>query len=328
MFNLKQSFAFFFLLSSVVHASEWAMKSDQSINDLMLIAQKGNYLSETSYFSQSYNDQALILNNGKNLFTRKHDHSEIEQALSYGILDNLNVGIKIGYQLSDKIILAYGPGSTSNGTTETYEDNGLKSPTITSKYRLLNQGSQFANLDMGLNLSPKLGTKKDAVDGKSGNAVNDNTNFTLFAEVGKTYTDMGWKVSISNIFYGTGKSQDVDDSTSITSKNSYNELSLEGSWQWVFATKYALTLSGGFGSIGEQTASSTSISSTEEKRSTTTFKLNFEYLLDSNKSIALGFNSREVDKYNFTITQSNSKTIIPVSKTSDDTFNVSYKMFF
>jgi hypothetical protein len=254
-----------------------------------------------------------------------HKNSTINESLGYGLMDNLELSLGLGYQISDETKLKYGPASTSNGTTDTYKEKGITTPSLNVKYRVITQTSAFANGDIVLSYSPKIGTSKDGVQSKDGNALRDSSLLIAGFDLGKKYTDMAWRFGFKGNFYGSGKSEDADSSSSTTTRDSYSEIIFDGSWQWIFQSKYVLNLNAGYGSIDDLiNTTSSGIKSTEKKKTYGMFGVDFKYLVSESTSLGLNITSKSYDKYDWII----STTTIPVGTYSDTSLGLSVKTEF
>jgi hypothetical protein len=311
-------------LTSFSAFADWSLKNENNIYDLMYLSKKGKFSSETSYNSISTDDRALTIGTS-NLFTMSHKNSTINESLGYGLMDNLELSLGLGYQISDETKLKYGPASTSNGTTDTYKEKGITTPSLNVKYRVITQTSAFANGDIVLSYSPKIGTSKDGVQSKDGNALRDSSLLIAGFDLGKKYTDMAWRFGFKGNFYGSGKSEDADSSSSTTTRDSYSEIIFDGSWQWIFQSKYVLNLNAGYGSIDDLiNTTSSGIKSTEKKKTYGMFGVDFKYLVSESTSLGLNITSKSYDKYDWII----STTTIPVGTYSDTSLGLSVKTEF
>ena len=318
------------LLSTSLFAADWNLKNESEIYDLMPLTIKGKFSSETIYNSTDSDDKVLTLN-AVNYFTHKHSNSSINENFNFGALDSLEIGLSVGYQISDEIKLTYGPASGSNGLVETYKETGLTNPAINARYRLFSQSTSFASSDFIFSFSPKIGTSKDATVSKKGNALRESSLLVAGFEVGKKYTDMAWRIGAKGNFIGTGKSEDADDSTSTTAKESYSDMMIDGSWQWTFSSKYILNTTLGFGSVGDIVSTTSSNTKTnEQKRSYTLFGVDFKYLLSKATYIGLGVSNKSFDKSNLAIsnTLTHVTVNIPEAATSDTSLSLSIKTEF
>ena len=237
----------------------------------------------------------------------------------------------IGYQFSDEIKLTYGPASGSSGLVETYKEAGLKNPALNTRYRFLSQSTSFANSDLIFSFSPKIGTSKDATAIKKGNALRESSLLIAGFEVGKKYTDMAWRIGAKGNFYGTGKSEDADNSNSTTARDSYSDLLIDGSWQWTFSTKYILNATLGFGSVGDiANTTSSHIKTNEQKKSYTILGVDFKYLLSKETYLGVGVSNKSFENSNLLLinTQTLVSANIPEAATSDTTLSLSIKTEF
>ncbi|MDO9181314.1 MAG: hypothetical protein Q7U04_02845 [Bacteriovorax sp.] len=318
------------LFCSSLIAADWNLKNENEIYDLMPLTTKGKFSSETLYNSTNADDKVLTLN-AVNYFTYKHSNSNLNENFNFGVLDSLEVGLSVGYQFSDEVKLTYGPASGSNGLVETYKESGLTSPAINARYRLFSQSTSFANSDFIFSFSPKIGTSKDATANKKGNALCESSLLVVGLEFGKKYTDMAWRMGAKGSFYGTGKSEDADDSTSTTAKDSYIDMLIDGSWQWTFSSKYILNATLGFGSVGDIVSTTSSHTKTnEQKRDYTLFGVDFKYLLSKETYLGLGISSKSFDKSNLVVSDTQTHVIvnIPEAATSDTSLSLSIKTEF
>ncbi len=317
-------------LSLSAYSSDWSLKNESDTYDLMPLTPKTKFSSETLFNSTNSDDQVLTIGSA-NYFTRKHSNLSLNENFNYGAIESLEIGASIGYQISDEIKLNYGPASSTNGLSETYKQSGLKNPVLNARYRLLSQSSSFANGDFLLSFSPNIGTSKDSTATQKGNALRGSTLILAGFEVGKKFSDMAWRLGFKGNFYGTGKSEDVSNSTSTTTKDSYSDILFDGSWQWLFSSKYVLNLNAGFGSIGDSVGTSSAhIKVNEQKRSYTLFGVDFKYILTKDTDIGLIVSNKLYDKTNLVIsnTQTNAVVTLPEASTSDTIVGLSIKTLF
>lgn len=101
---------------------------------------------------------------------------------------------------------------------------------------------------------------------------------------------MSWRVGMSGLFYGKGKSEYVDLASYTAEKNAYSDILVDGSWQWVFSSKYILNLNVGFGNTSEESTSySDGVKNVMAKRSYSQIGLDLGYLVSKDMSFGLNY---------------------------------------
>ena len=318
------------LSSTSLFASDWTLKNDTELSDLMPLALKGKFTSETIYTSVNPTDQVLNIG-GSRYFTKSQSASILNENLSYGLNDQLEIGLGLNYILSNDLKLDYGPASGVNGTSDNYKSSGISNPSFAARYRFLSQASNAVNGDLMLSLSPKIGTAKDAVNNVKGNGMRNSTLIFTSFDVGRKYTDMAWRIGVKGSFYGTGKSEDANNSASTTTQDSYSDLSLDGSWQWTWSNKYVLETTLGYGSVADLVnTTSTHVKSNEKKKSYSLVGVNFKYVFSKETYFSFGITDKSLEATNWIVsnTQTLASTTIPVSKTNDTTISLSVKTQF
>ncbi len=323
-------------LSSFSAFADWNLKNENESHDLMAIVKKGQYSSETIYETYTLGDLVRTVGGSKD-YTYKHELSTLKENINYGVIDNLEIGLGIGYQLSGKESYAYGPFSSFNGKNVTLKESGIINPSLNSHYRLFSQAEKFSNVDLLISYTPKIGTSKNATASISGNnittnignAIDPNSNLSLGINFGKKYTNMAWRIGVREQLYSSGKSEDVNDSTSTINHSSYSDLLVDGSWQWTFSNKYILNLNAGFGNMGEKIENySSGTKVTWDKKSYSVSGLDFKYILQKNVLLSLGFSSKSYNTFNWNDTSLTSPTRTEASNISENILNFSVKTEF
>jgi hypothetical protein len=187
---------------------------------LFAIATSGHVFASTDL---EFGDLNYILKQGQvnvlanaihSSYQVKQDSTKLETegytfqtAYGYGIMDNLNLYLGLDYNWDMK---------TANETTNDskWSQDGLKNPTLTLNYRLLNQQEAAVNVDFGFTgafalQDQEIGAASGAST-KDGNASDGRSAFTLSGAVGRKWNEANeWRLSAGLVHRADGERDDL-----------------------------------------------------------------------------------------------------------------------
>lgn len=157
----------FLLGSMAAHAEHGTAQT----RDLWYLPAAGKFQSSTTL---GYNSTTLDLDysGGPNL---TDNTLELSEEFNYSILDELQVGIDVGYSTGKRESLT---GATTKSSKTA---SGITDPSLVVLYRILKQDEQPVFLDVSLAISPSLGKVK--ID----NRYRGSNDVSLSAKVGQSF---------------------------------------------------------------------------------------------------------------------------------------------
>lgn len=317
-------------LSSFSAFADWSLKNEKELNDLMYLPQAKTIFGTSSIDFKSYEAE---LNYNSQLYKKvKADSTEIVQSAGYALTDNFTLGLKVAQLLSQKDTYTDGPASTTPNTTADFKKSGFEDPYIMMKYRALSQTDSSFNGDLLLSISPGLGDQKDSSKTIKGNAYRGGSLISFGGEIGKKYTDMGWKVALGLDFYGKKKSKDATNANEITETDSKTDINVGFAWQWVVNPTFTVNLNTGVSFTAEETATDKVGDSKTVVDSSNSFLIGTDLIFNLSKKFAidLGLNGRAYSEAGLKVTtiSSGSVTSLTAKNYTEGLFSIAAKYEF
>jgi len=177
-------------------ASMFEPISDRIISDPLFLPLKSQFYGATSYtFDQSksgaYNYQ------GKKTADSSTDANTFAQTLLYGVTDKLTLRLSDSYAFAKAF-----KATSSTGSNTTNNDEGFVNPTIGTTYRIIDQSSAPADMDVTLNISPDAFKDKEAGSGHDGTEASGNQPVTFTADIGREMKAFTIDGSFSTVYEG------------------------------------------------------------------------------------------------------------------------------
>lgn len=317
-------------LTSISAHADWSLKNESNLNDLMYLPQAKTIWGTSTLSFSSY--EADIEYNGRNYKNAKADMTSLIQTVGYSISDKLSVNLKLSQLLSDKEKFIDGPASTSPNTVSNYKYNGFQDPIIGFKYRILSQSDSGLNGDLSLSLSPSLGNRKEASTSKDGNAYRGNSLYSIGFDIGKKYSDMGWKLGALVSLYGKEKSEDATNSNEITETDAHTNIDVNFSWQWVVGPVFSVNLNTAIGFESETNSTNTVGDYKTAVDSNNTFLIGTDLIFQASPklSINLGLNGKSHSENNLKVTtiSSGSNVTLNAKNYTEGVFDLTAKYEF
>ncbi len=166
-----------------------------------------------------------------------------QTAYGYGIMDNLNLYLGLDYDWNMNVA-----NETTNDSK--YSQDGLKNPSLTLNYRLMNQTDSAVNVDIGLTgafalqdqeLGASSGNKT-----KDGNAADGRSAYTLFGAVGRKWNEANeWRLSGGLVYRADGEADQlaVGGSKANVDTDSSQDMYLRAAYQYRPVQEFMITLS-------------------------------------------------------------------------------------
>jgi hypothetical protein len=153
--------------------------SDRIISDPLYLPLKSQFYGSTAY---TYNLSRSNNFNYKGIKTAKSstDANTFAQTLLYGVTDKLTMRLMDSYEFA-KAFRAL----SSTGASITSNDQGFNNPTIGTTYRVIDQSSYPADIDLTLTISPNSFKDKEAGGGHDGTVASGNQPVTLTTAIGR-----------------------------------------------------------------------------------------------------------------------------------------------
>lgn len=254
----------------------------RSILDLMYLPEEGAVTSTTSL--------AYIYSKAK--FSRVDAHLKsnyfiLAEELGYSFSDASVVSLEASYsQLSAKFV-----GDDVNSAVEgkSFKAKGFDTLTLSFRQRLMDQQKrrQAVNLDLYVNISPKLGKDKSPSLEKDGTPLNNQYSIKVGTQIGKIHKEKNhFAADFSVQWNGEAESEDLEDN-SVSKTDSNFEINLEGEYQHDFNSRNALTAAIHLAYSTPEKLKDTELKSTDLGL-TPSLGLSYKYALSSSMIIEVG----------------------------------------
>lgn len=156
-----------------------------------------------------------------NVLERKNSDTDLTLKISYGFSDNLSFGLQDKYLISRKQDVSYGPGSSSNGTSESTKSSGIEEPEFFGTFRFYENDTSNVRIHLTGSLSPKIQTATYATTAADGNAGTGGNRYRLGATVYKVIESVEISFGLIRSLIELNKSEDSSNSQKITEHSEY-----------------------------------------------------------------------------------------------------------
>lgn len=170
--------------------------ASSALQDLMYFPDSGVLWgdSQLSHISQS-SDLVTRTNKVKQSEESKSSWS-LRQELSFGVLPELEVGIKLGFLFGGNIETK----TVSTSATTEKKFSGLEDIELNSRFRIFKEGDYGINWDARAAFSPSFGNYQPATTSASGNAQRGGHRLTLGTSAGNHVQNFSWKSYLDLMF--------------------------------------------------------------------------------------------------------------------------------
>jgi hypothetical protein len=300
-------------------AADWNLSSEKGLNDLMYLPKAQTYYGISKISAGSAEGQIGQIK-------IEDDNTKFNQEIGYAFSDKFLLAVDIGYLLSQKA-----KTTVSNSTSES-KSKGIEDPSISLKYRALNQNSSAFNADLKLALSPSLGKQKDSDTNNKGNAYRGGSLYSVGADIGKKYTAMSWKLSTEVDFYGKKKSESQTAPITEDSDKARTDVNVGFSWQWVTGDLFTININIAYIIQGENSNEdpANDLRTVIDSTKGFAFGTDLIFQIAKNTSINLELNSISYDDADLKLTQisDGSSATGTVRDASESVFSIAAKYEF
>lgn len=129
--------------------------------------------------------------------------------MGYGVANSLVLGI-LGQISSSTSDATYGPGSTSNGTSETSKSSGWAEPEIGLVWRARENSNTNGIIDLVASARPRLQTAKSSSNGSDGNEGIGGTQFSVSARFYKEVRNLQFSLIAKQNLQTVATFEDAD----------------------------------------------------------------------------------------------------------------------
>jgi hypothetical protein len=153
--------------------------------------------------------------------------TSFQYTLGYGLSENIALGIRGSYLLSNSSEYKYGMGSTLNGTSATYKKTGLKEPSFAIMWRTLNNTKTKTRVQLFAGLQPQLLTAKEAGTSSDGNNAIGGHEIQLGFNIYKEINDVELAFNLRREILMSKKAEEADNSNKTIESTDHQKTALQ-----------------------------------------------------------------------------------------------------
>lgn len=250
------------VLAAVVLASASANAEEIKFGDL-------NYFLKSNQYQFSADVNQSVTRNKIAGVAIEEEGVETTAALTYGLFDNLNVFVQLGYNLAFD--------THNESSKETTSTSGLRNPALGATYRLVNPSNGGYVVDFGAKAAIRV------QDAKEDNSASPRHSLDLFGRIGRKYNEaneMQLTAGVVHFFDGEAKDKGVKED-----HDSSNDIYVRVAYQWRPVNEFMMATAIQGTRVGEYKIENTKL----DAHTDFDIFFNAKYLVDTNMIVRFNY---------------------------------------
>lgn len=212
----------------------------------------------------------------------------LETDYGFGVMDNLNVYLGLDYDYEMKI---------NDNVNSKYTQDGLKDPSLSANFRLIDQKDSAVNFDIGAIARYSWEDREDGASlnskTKDGNAVSGRTSVELNTAVGRKWNEANeWRLSAGLVHFTEGERDDLNIGSGKTKVDmeSSQDIFVRAAYQYRPVQEFMMGFAITGTQIGEAEEKSGGVKSTIEDHMVYDFTFTAKYLVTESMIVRFAMN--------------------------------------
>lgn len=180
----------------------------RELSDIQLMPLKGRAIVGARYSRTKIENSVRNQTTSLTVVNAEETRAALDYYLSFGLADNLSIGLQFGSVIEHETSYVYGTGSNIPGLHTKTMAKGWIDPTLAMKYRFLERGAAPTIFDLTVAYSPDSGDSELASTIKDGNAKRGGDLLSLQGDIGRKSKRGSFVTTFGANVFGSAKASE------------------------------------------------------------------------------------------------------------------------